>query len=190
MPKHRYPPRAHYAVRRRGATIVEFALTAPILLMLVFAGIEFSRANMLLHTAAISATEGARKGIVSGATAKDVKEAAFAELQPLGIRSARVIVKPDEINPETDMITVGVCVPLTTDNFYMTPKFFLGEDVIKVVSITREAKSGKDAKAKAAAATKSVAADLAGGLGDAIGDVLDDLLPGLPLGGDDDDDDD
>lgn len=152
--------------------MVEFAITAPILFMLVFASIEFSRANMLLHTAAISATEGARRGIISGATKKDIQEAAMAELEPLGIKNARVIVKPGNISKDTEMITVGVCVPLSAKNFYMTPKWFLGKDVIKVVSVTREAKSGKDSKSKADKATKSVADELAGGLGDTLQDVV------------------
>lgn len=172
---------------RRGAVIVETALTVPILIMLVFASIEFSRANMLLHTAAISATEGARRGIVSGAKAKDVKEAALAELETLGIKKAKIIVRPGNIQKSTEMITVGVCVPLTTSNLFMTPRFFLGKEMIKVVSMTREAKSGKDAKEKAAAENAAVAAELAAGLGDALDDLLGD--EGDDDDGDDDDDD-
>lgn len=172
---------------RRGAAVVEFAITAPILFMLVFAAVEFSRANMLLHSAAIAATEGARTGIVAGVSAQDCRDATFNELGPLGINDARVVVAPDVITDSTEMITVGVCVPLNAANFYLTPRFFLGDSVIKVVSITREAKSGADAQAKAEKNNKEAAEKLAAGEGTSIGK---DKKPKKPKGDDDDDDDD
>lgn len=135
---------------RCGVTTVEFALTVPLLLLLLFAGIEFSRANQLLHTAAIAATEGARRGIISGATADECFAVAEQELLAIGVENASVLIEPATITADTDMISIGVHVPMDISNGYVTPKFFLGSDVIKVVSITREAKktTGSETKVK------------------------------------------
>ncbi len=182
----------HHAKRprsaRHGAAVVEFAITAPLLFMLVFAAIEFSRANMLLHTSAIAATNGARKGIIAGATAEDCRQAAFDELIPLGINEATVLVMPDVITDTTEMITVGVHVPINAANLYCTPRFFLGDSLIKVVSITREAKSGADAQAKADKNSKEAAKRLAAGEGASMKGSTP-KPPKPPKGGDDDDDD-
>lgn len=150
---------------RCGAAVVEFAITAPILFLLVFAAIEFSRANMLVHTANIAATSGARAGIISGATAEDCQQAVYDELQPLGVNEAYVTVKPEVITPSTDMITIGVLVPINTKNCYLTPRFFLGDSVVKVVSITREAHSAEDVVGTADAANQEVAVGLVNGDG-------------------------
>lgn len=138
--------------RRHGMVSVEFALTAPILFLLIFGSIEFTRANMLMHTTSLAASEGARRAIVAGATSSDVEQTVRAELSSVGITHAAVIVDPSEITEDTEVVAVGVGVPVDSSNGYLTPRFFLGSRFVKVTSMTREAKpSDKDsAKAKAA----------------------------------------
>ncbi|WP_425396814.1 TadE/TadG family type IV pilus assembly protein [Aeoliella sp.] len=126
---------------RRGAATVEFALTLPLLLLLVFAGIEFSRANVLINTAKVAAAEGARRGIVLGTTAADVKAAVDRELSMVGIAHADVVVEPAIVTDDTKVVTVGLSVPLDARNGYVTPRFFLGEYVWKITAIPREAKN-------------------------------------------------
>lgn len=46
--------------RRRGASVVEFALVAPVLLLVVFAMVEFGRAIMVQQALTNAAREGAR----------------------------------------------------------------------------------------------------------------------------------
>lgn len=46
---------------RRGASLVEFAVVAPVLFMLIFGLIEFGRLVQVQHTLANAAREGARK---------------------------------------------------------------------------------------------------------------------------------
>ena len=69
---------------RRGTTTVEFALTAPIVFFLLMGAIELSRANMLRHTTVVAATEGARNGIIPGATSAECHQAAVNELDASG----------------------------------------------------------------------------------------------------------
>jgi Flp pilus assembly protein TadG len=130
-----------HCLSRRGATAVEFALTAPILFVLVLGAIEFSRANMLVHTAAIAATEAARESIIPGATAAECKTAGLAELQAVGITEATFSIDPPEILEDTTQVTVNVAVPLNMKNGYLLPRIFMGKEVFKSVTLQREGKT-------------------------------------------------
>lgn len=158
---------------RRGVTTVEFALTAPVLFLFCFAGIEFSRVTMMVHTASIAATEGARRGIVAGATAADCYEAAQAELVAVGIQKASIDIKPSSIDETTQMITVGVRIPLILANGYVTPEFFLGDEVVRTVSITREAKDTQGSATQAEQLNTQSGQDLVAGGGEAAGILKD-----------------
>lgn len=129
------------AALRRGATAVEFALTAPILFMLVLGAIEFSRANILVHTASIAATEAARKSIVPGATSAEVRQAALDQLAIVGIRDATITTEPADIVEDTPQVTVNLSVPVSMRNGYLLPRVFLGRSVFKSVTLQREGKS-------------------------------------------------
>ncbi|HIK92418.1 MAG TPA: pilus assembly protein [Planctomycetes bacterium] len=52
---------------RHGATIVEFALVAPIFFILLFGGIEFATLSTIRATSHNAAYEGARKLVIPGA---------------------------------------------------------------------------------------------------------------------------
>src|SRR5690606_12331914 len=93
---------------RRGVATVEFALTVPILFLLVMGAIEFSRANMLYHTASVAASEGARRGIIVGTTQDDITAVVQKELSMIGVRDSRVVVDPPVVTADTQLVTVGV----------------------------------------------------------------------------------
>ncbi len=107
---------------RRGATIVEFAITAPIVFLLFFAAFEFSRMNMVRHTMDIAAYEGAREGIVSGATGDEVVTRVNSLLSNVAVRAANVTVTPLVIEPTTRDVTVEIEVPVAA-NSWVTPRF-------------------------------------------------------------------
>jgi hypothetical protein len=151
--------------RQSGMVTVEFALTAPILFLLFMGAIEFSRANMLMHTTTIAATEGARRGIVSGATAADIVQAVQDELSAVGIAASEVAIDPAVITPETEVVAVGVGVPINSANGYFIPRFFLGSSVIKSASMTREAMPSDAGASQSAAARARAASDVIEALG-------------------------
>jgi Flp pilus assembly protein TadG len=126
---------------RRGAAAVEFAMTAPILFVMVLGAVEFSRANMLVHTASIAATEAARKSIVAGATAAEVRLKALEELRMIGVVGATVSVDPTEIVEDTTQVTVNLTVPVSLRNGYGLSRIFLGKNVNKNVTLQREGKT-------------------------------------------------
>jgi Flp pilus assembly protein TadG len=128
---------APVAAERRGTVVVEFALTAGLLFMILFASIEFMRVNTIVNTAENAAYEGARAGIVPGAKAKDVEDAANGMLGAIGVRGAQIDVEPNPIQPDTPEITVTISVPLDNNSF-IKPQYFLGKTLTKTCTLTRE----------------------------------------------------
>src|SRR5689334_5559129 len=97
---------------RRGATTVEVALILPVLLLFVFASFEFSRLNMLKHLAGAAAYEGAREGIIIGATADDVTTRVNAILASGGVYDAEITTTPNTLSVSTTEVTVQVTIPV------------------------------------------------------------------------------
>ncbi len=58
--------------RRKGAAVIEFAVIAPLLFLLIFGMIEFGRAMMSLEIMTNAAREGARHGVLNGSTNSSV----------------------------------------------------------------------------------------------------------------------
>jgi Flp pilus assembly protein TadG len=110
---------------RRGATTVEFAIVAPIFFLLMIASFEFSRLNVIRHTADNAAYEAARHAMVPGATASEAVTKANAILRTVGTRGARVTINPRVLGPDVDTINVRVDVPLD-QNGWIVPRFTKG----------------------------------------------------------------
>lgn len=127
--------------KRRGVTTVEFAIVAPILFLMVFAGFEFSRANLLVNTAHIAAVEGARRGIIPGATASECIQAAQDELDIIGVKVSNVTVSPNPLTRDDTEVTVNVSVPMTGQNGFAVPRFFLGKTLQTNATLLRETPS-------------------------------------------------
>lgn len=125
------------SLKREGTTVVEFAVTLPLVLLLFFGSIEFSRVNMLRHSAAQAAYEGARRGIVPGATAADVQGAANAIMNSAFASSYTVNVVPTTISASTPEVTVNITVPLAA-NSWVVPDYFAGKTLTRSFTLQRE----------------------------------------------------
>jgi Flp pilus assembly protein TadG len=110
---------------RRGATTVEFAIVAPIFFLLMMASFEFSRLNVIRHTADNAAYEAARHAMVPGATASEAVSKANTILRTVGARGARVTINPTVLGPDVNTINVRVDVPLD-QNGWIVPRFTKG----------------------------------------------------------------
>ena len=128
-----------YHCLRKGVTAVEFALTFPLLLALVFGSLEFSRANMIRNMCENAALEGARAGMIPGATAQDCSDAANELLDIIGIQNATVTINPTSILPTTEEVEVTVTIPLA-DNSLPMSKFVLGTTMSQTAQLPREVK--------------------------------------------------
>jgi Flp pilus assembly protein TadG len=122
---------------RRGAHIVEMALVLPILIMVVFGIIEFSRANQIRQTVKQAAYEGARVGITLDATATNVQTKANSVLSSVGITGATVTVSPNPITSTTQFVTVTVSASASANGWFM--KYFTaGQAISAAVTLETE----------------------------------------------------
>ena len=111
--------------QRRGAAAVEFAFAISILLVIVFASIEFVRLNMLKHSVEHASYLAARKGIIIGASSDDVRQVAENHLAKFSVVGGAVSVDPEIITDDTRIIQVNVTVPVT-GNSWISPVYFSG----------------------------------------------------------------
>lgn len=122
---------------RWGAASVEFALCAPVFFFLVFGGIELSRVNMLIHTVESALLQGARRGIIPGATADQCRQAAQDVLNIGRVRSSTITVSPSTITEDTAAVSITVSVPLE-QNGYQASSVFLGKTIQRTTTLNRE----------------------------------------------------
>lgn len=131
-PRHTLRPR-----QRNGAMAVEFALTAPLVILLFFAALEFTRLNVIRNSADNAAYEGARQGIIPGATAASCQVEAQRLLSAIGVRGATITVTPAVILPDTPRVTVDIDIPFNL-NAYFASLFFGGRSMSSSCVLTRE----------------------------------------------------
>ena len=100
--------------KRSGAVTVEVALCLPVLFLLLFGCLEMARANMLKHATESAAYEGARIGILPGATQAGVQQAVDHILDTIGAQGSAVEILPQVIiqdAEEVEVVEVVVSVP-------------------------------------------------------------------------------
>lgn len=126
---------------RKGATAVEFALVAPLFLLVLFACFEFGKISMVEAIAENAAFRAARDVVVLGATIDESIEEAAGRLAVLGVRNADITVEPSndgavqtEIDDATDTIAVQISIPMA-DNFIVAG--FLNDFVLEREAVIR-----------------------------------------------------
>ena len=123
---------------RQGAVAVEFALTSGLVFFFFFAALEFSRVSMIRGTVDNAIYEGARSGIIPGATADDVDKRTKAILATAMIRTSTVTVSPNPILFDSKTVSVKVVVPMDQNGF--SPRmFFSGKSITRSIQMNREA---------------------------------------------------
>lgn len=108
-------------VRRRGASVVEFAFVAPVFFMIVFGLIEIGRACMVSELLTEAARRACRVGVVEGTSYSSIQSTATNFLTSVGIsgESANVYINDTlassssgvSSQPAYTEITVLVTVP-------------------------------------------------------------------------------
>ncbi len=125
---------------RRAAVTVEFALTIGLVFFFFFAAFEFTRVAMVRHTIENAIYEGARQGVVPGATSDAVEAKVRSVLGIIGIRSSTIDVQPQRIALATPEISVTVEVPVN-GNMYLPPIFFKDRFMKRTIVMQRETPS-------------------------------------------------
>lgn len=126
-----------FAQQRLGAVAVEMAVTTGMAFFFFFSALEFCRVSMMRHTVEHALYEGARQGIVPGATAAEVQTKTQGILRTIGIRSATIDVTPTTISSSTPEISVRVRMPLD-QNLFAPAFLFRGRALDRTIVMQRE----------------------------------------------------
>ena len=135
--KNHNPRRSRKANDRHGVAAVEFALVVPILFLMFFAALEFTRVAMIRHTADNAVYEACRVGIIPGATRVEVEQRAIDVLSTIGVSDVTVRIVPNSIDRNTDEVRVSVEIELDS-NSYVPPHFFQGQRITRELTLRRE----------------------------------------------------
>lgn len=112
--------------QRRGVTAVEFALTVPILFLLLFSALGLGRMNMIRQTANNAAYEAVRTCIVPGATNGDGVAAAKDVLACISAKGYTIDVSPATITDATRSVTATVVIPYNANTWTNAVRFSTG----------------------------------------------------------------
>jgi Flp pilus assembly protein TadG len=112
-------------------------MVAPIAFLLLFGSLELGHANMVFHSAEAAAYEGARKGIVPGATAAECIAEANEMLQLCRVRGGNVTVIPATLTPNDASVTVRIEVPYRS-NSLIVPFFTRSLVINRECRLSRE----------------------------------------------------
>lgn len=123
--------------QRTGATLVEFAVVFPLILLFFGGTLEIARVLMLKHASDTAAYEAARVAMVPGATAADAIAEANLLLAANGLEETLTTVTPAVITEETAFVTVSVEVPVAP-NSWVAPELFIDMTVKSEVTLLTE----------------------------------------------------
>ncbi len=123
--------------RRSGAVTVEMAVTLPILFLFFFAQFELVRLNNIRNSVYLAAYEGAREGLVPGATVSDIEGKVNNILSAVGAINATITVNPSTLDSTTERVAVTVSVPLD-NNAWTLPTIAPGKVLAATVELARE----------------------------------------------------
>lgn len=128
------------ARRRCGAAAVEFALVAPIFIMMVFGLIEIGRAVMVQQVMMNAAREGARSGTLLGSTGADVTDTVNKYLADASLPAATVTF-PQGL-PEAagygDPVEVHVALKFSQVSWLPVPSYLNSKTLTTNVVMQRE----------------------------------------------------
>jgi len=126
--------RAH----RSGAAAVEFAIVAPVFLLLIFGIVELGRALMVEQVLINASRVGARQAITLGATTSEVISEVEEYTANISVPSVTVNVTPDPATAAVgDAITVTASVPFESVSWLPSP-WFLGGKTLTASSQMRK----------------------------------------------------
>ena len=128
--------------KRWGAAAVEFAVVAPLFFLLIFGMIEFGRMVMIQQVITNASREGARKAVLDGATATDVKNGVVTYMANGGvaITTSNVTINPTDPTATATgaPVTVTVSVAFNQVSWLPSPMFLGGKQMTASTVMRRE----------------------------------------------------
>ena len=127
--------------QRRGAAAVEFAIVAPLFIMLVFGMIEFGRMVMVQQVITNASREGARRAVVDASTIEDVRDVVekYSASSSITVPRENITINPDPaVTANGDPITVSVSLPFADISWLPTPQFLESYNLQAVTVMRRD----------------------------------------------------
>ena len=117
--------------QRRGVALVEFAVVASVLFLLVVGMFEFGRMVMVQQFLTNASRAGARRGILEHTTESDVQTIVTDYLSSSAISGATVTVSPDQLSTVGfgDPVSVTVSVPFDHVSWLPASRFLGGKNL-------------------------------------------------------------
>ena len=118
--------------KRRGANLVEMAVIAPLVFLIILGIIEIGRGMMVMHLLNNAAQAGCRVGIIEGKSSAAIKTVVINALTPAGVNGETATVEVNDGSADAstaaagDEITVIVRVPVSSISWVPVPKFLSG----------------------------------------------------------------
>lgn len=124
---------------RRGAALVELAVSLPVLFLITMATVETCRVIYLRQSIKIAAFEAARLSILPNATFEIVKIQTDCVLLGRNIRNYEVTCTPDPPSSakEGDLITIRITAPIA-ENSIMTSWIYRDRVIDETVRIMKD----------------------------------------------------
>lgn len=129
-----------YRKQRRGAAAVEFAVVAPVFLLLVFGMIEYGRMVMVQQIITNASREGARVAVLDGSSNQTVLDVVNQYLNSGSISGAIITVDPTNPNDAEfgDPVTVSVDIPFSQVSWLPSPMYLGGRTLSATTVMRRE----------------------------------------------------
>lgn len=102
---------------RRGTTVVETAVMAPLIITAMLGMVEVGYAFMVKQTVTLASREGARAGALPGGDMTDVQSAADASMTAANLNGYTVTSNIATLGPNDTEVWVEVSIPLSRASF-------------------------------------------------------------------------
>jgi Flp pilus assembly pilin Flp len=109
---------------RDGASAVEFAVIAPLMIAFTFGLVEVGRIMLVKQSATHATREGARMAVKPTATTLEVVQRVEEELALMGIDSANIVLQPTAVEDAEPGSPVTVQVDIGIDSVSWVPGVF------------------------------------------------------------------
>ncbi|MEQ1906766.1 MAG: TadE/TadG family type IV pilus assembly protein [Pirellulaceae bacterium] len=127
---------------RSGTTTIEFAVAAPVVLLIIFGCIEITRMSLLLNLAQDACYDAARHAMVEGATTAEATARAQQVLAMFGTKNATIQINDGNgITSTSTHVKVNISIPMR-DNAYVLKYFYTNRFINAAFSLKLERYTG------------------------------------------------
>lgn len=138
--KPRTRKRTYRLETRKGAAVVEFAVVAPLMILLTTGMMEMGRVVMVKQLLVNASREGARLAVLPEATTIEVQNAVEQELQASSIHGATITLTPTVIEsaPPGSPVTIAISIPAADVSWIPKPMFTFSNTLSSATTMRRE----------------------------------------------------